>query len=254
MIESWAGFKRSGGVDGLIDLQDVDLEGVGIIRSRQAGMWWRRIGLLLAALFLLIGVACGSEPEEAAPLEESLGVTHPETAGFRVITRKELDPPTPATNFELVDQNGELFRLDDHKGKVVMIGFLYTNCPEACPLVAANFVQVRNQISSEPNADDLVQVLISTDPENDTQNRRKVYTRGIGGDWHFLGGEVDEVAEVWDAYDVFRDVQERNVEVVVYHSYLTYLLDREGRIRYEHVGVWYPNNYTPDVQLLLSEG
>jgi protein SCO1/2 len=210
--------------------------------------------LLLATLFLVIGVACSGEAEEVAPLEESIGVTHPETAGFRVVTREELDPPRLAADIELTDQHGELFKLDDQRGKVVMIGFLYTNCPEACPLVAANFVQVRNQISSDPNADDLVQVLISTDPENDTQDRRKVYTRGIGGDWYFLGGETDEVSQVWDAYNVFRDVQERNVEVVVYHSYLTYLLDREGRIRYEHVGVWYPNDYTPDVQYLLSEG
>ncbi len=212
----------------------------------------RRTYGLLSILLLLALVSC--RPEQNAAFEEqSPGVDHPDTAGFRVITREELDPPEPAFDFTLSDQSGESVSLSDYKGQIVLLGFLYTNCPEACPIVAANFVQIRRHVADEPNASDLVQFLVSTDPERDTQNRRNVYTRGIGGDWFFVSGELEEVAKVWDAYDIYREVQDRNLEVVVYHSYRTYLIDRDGQIRYEYVGVWHPDDIKPDVVALLAE-
>ncbi len=218
----------------------------------------RKIVLWLIAVvsLLILTVACRPSPPSATEIPEekqSPGVEHPETAGFRIIERHEKEPPVPATNFTLTDQTGEPVSLADFKGQVVMMSFLYTNCPEACPLVAANFVGVRRQLTENPKAENLIQILISTDPENDTTNRLKAYTRGIGGDWFFLNGEMEDVAEVWEAYNIFREVQERNREVVVYHSYRTYLIDQDGQIRFEHVGVWYPEDILPDVQLLLDE-
>jgi protein SCO1/2 len=212
---------------------------------------------LFVFVVLLVLSSCQlvrSEADPTAEVEKSPGVEHPETAGFRVITREQVDPPFPADDFTLTDQFGESINLSDFRGSIVMMTFLYTNCPEACPMVAANFVQVRRQVADTENAGDLVQILVTTDPENDTENRRKVYTQGIGGDWFFLGGELEDVASVWADYEIHREVQERNKEIVVYHSYRTYLIDREGRIRFEHVGVWYPVDYTPDVVTLLSEG
>jgi protein SCO1/2 len=140
------------------------------------------------------------------------------------------------------------------KGQVILLGFLYTNCPEACPIVAANFAQVRHKLGDAPNAGNLAQVLVSTDPENDDLRRRKVYTQGIGGDWFFVGGQLEDVAPVWDAYEIYREVVERNQEVVVYHSYRTYLIDQEGKIRYTFIGVWYPDDINPYILNILGEG
>jgi protein SCO1/2 len=208
------------------------------------------------AILLLLAVACRPSPSPVPEvLEENIspGVEHPETAGFRVVEREEKDPPVPASNFTLIDQTGEPVSLDDFKGQVVMMSFLYTNCPEACPLVAANFVNVQRQVSEGPKAENLIQILVSTDPENDTPNRLRAYTRGIGGQWFFLNGDLEDVAKVWEAYNIYREVQERNREIVVYHSYRTFLIDQDGQIRFEHVGVWFPDDILPDVQLLLDE-
>ncbi len=202
-------------------------------------------------LLVLVLAACAPTPGQ--PTLRSPGVEHPESAGFRVLERIEKDPLIPATDFTLIDQNQEEISLSDFRGKVVMMTFLYTNCPEACPLVAGNFVSVKKQITARTDADDLVQILISTDPENDTPRRLSVYTSSIGGDWHFLTGELEEVAHVWDAYNIFREVQDRNEAVVVYHDYRTYLIDPDGMLRYEHIGVWYPTDIVPDVETLLDE-
>ena len=202
-------------------------------------------------LLVLVLAACAPTPGQ--PTLRSPGVEHPESAGFRVLERIEKDPLIPATDFTLIDQNQEEISLSDFRGKVVMMTFLYTNCPEACPLVAGNFVSVKKQITARTDADDLVQILISTDPENDTPRRLSVYTSSIGGDWHFLTGELEEVAHVWDAYNIFREVQGRNEAVVVYHDYRTYLIDPDGMFRYEHIGVWYPKDIVPDVETLLDE-
>jgi protein SCO1/2 len=204
-----------------------------------------------AFLLVLVLAACARTP--APPLLRSPGVEHPESAGFRVLDRIEKDPRIPATDFTLIDQNEASISLSDLRGKVVMMTFLYTNCPEACPLVAGNFVNTKKQIAERPDADDLIQILVSTDPEHDTPDRLSVYTRGIGGDWHFLTGELEEVAQIWKAYNIYREVQDRNEAVVVYHDYRTYLIDPEGMIRYEHIGVWYPRDIVPDVEKLLDE-
>lgn len=212
--------------------------------------------LIITTVLLLLAVACRPSPSPVptgANEDISPGVKHPETAGFRVVEREEKDPPVPASNFTLIDQTGQTVSLDDFKGQVVMMSFLYTNCPEACPLVAANFVNVQRQLSEGPKAENLIQILISTDPENDTPARLRAYTRGIGGKWLFLNGDLEDVAEVWEAYNIYREVQERNREIVVYHSYRTFLIDQDGQIRFEHVGVWFPDDILPDVQLLLDE-
>jgi protein SCO1/2 len=186
-------------------------------------------------------------------LERSPGVDHPETAGFRVISREEIDPPIAAFEFSLTDQSGEIVNLVDLRGSVVMITFLYTHCPEACPLVAANFRNVQDQLSDAIDQKDLVQVLVTTDPERDTPERLLRYSQALGGRWYFLTGTFQEVQEVWDGYDIYREVRERTEEIVVFHSYKTYLIDRQGNINFEFVGVWYPDDILPDIANLLNQ-
>lgn len=210
---------------------------------------WMSICFAAAAVIL---AACNSdlfqEPNDISP-----GVEHPDTAGFRVVTRTELNPPIPAFNFHLVDQYNAPISLEDLRGQVVMVTFIYTHCPEACPLVAANFKTVQNEMIEYVDNGDLTQVLITTDPERDTPERLLKYTNALDAQWHFLTSDLETLQEVWDNYDVYWEIKERTKEVVVYHSYKTYLIDKQGRIRYEYVGVWFPDDIIPDIKRLLSE-
>jgi protein SCO1/2 len=196
---------------------------------------------------LLISACAPATQPEISP-----GVEYPEASGFRVISREEIDPPVPAFDFSLTDQTGETLTLKDLRGSVVMITFLYTHCPEACPLVAANFRNVQDQLSDVIDQKELVQVLVTTDPERDTPERLMRYSQALGGRWHFLTGTMQEVQEVWDGYDIYREVRERTEEIVVFHSYKTYLIDGEGNLKFEFVGVWYPDDILPDIEDLLN--
>lgn len=196
--------------------------------------------------------ACGPSSPDYTP-DISPGVEHPDTAGFRVVTRSQLDAPIPAFNFELVNQDNDIVRLEDFRGQVVMIAFIYTHCPEACPLVAANFRSVQNELIHAVDQGSLAQVLITTDPARDTPARLLRYTNAMYAHWDFLTGDLDVLKEVWDRYDVYWEIKERTQEVVVFHSYKTYLIDKQGRIRYEFVGVWFPDDIIPDIELLLAE-
>jgi protein SCO1/2 len=214
----------------------------------------QRISKLAISLLLLtfLAVGCASANSQSVELEQSPGVEHPESAGFRVISREEIDPPVPAYNFSLTDQSGEQISLADLDGSVVMITFLYTHCPEACPLVAANFRSVQDQMINSIDSKELVQVLVTTDPERDTPERLIRYSQALGGDWYFLTGTMQDVQEVWDGYDIYREVKERTEEIVVFHSYKTYLIDQNGNLKFEFVGVWYPEDIIPDIQNMLN--
>lgn len=202
----------------------------------------------------LILASCNFPNNSPSILDDvSPGVEHPDTAGFRVIERIEYEEPINAYNFDLIDQNNTRVTLEDLKGKVVMIGFIYTHCPEACPIVAVNFRNVQNELIDHIDNEELVLVLITTDPENDTPDRLLRYTKALNGNWYFLTGELEVLKEVWDGYDIYWEIKDRNKEVTVFHSYKTYLIDKEGQLRYEFIGVWFPNDIVPDLEYLISE-
>ena len=205
---------------------------------------------VLLLLSVLTGCRGGDNP---AVTDVSPGVEHPDTAGFRVIERVPYDPPEEAYPFDLIDQNGERLTLEDLRGSVLMVTFIYTHCPEACPLVAANFRNVQYELEEEVAGKDLVQVLITTDPDRDSPERLLRYTRALNADWYFLTEELDVLREVWDGFDVYWEIKDRSREVVVFHSYKTYLIDREGNMRYLFVGVWYPEDIIPDIKNLIEE-
>ncbi len=208
---------------------------------------------LLFFLCTILISACAQSSQAPKNIEQSPGIDHPETSGFRVVTREEIKPPIPAFNFSLVNQNGEILQLEDLSGSVVMISFLYTHCPEACPLVAANFKNVQGQLSEAVTDRELIQVLVTTDPERDTPDRLLRYTQALDGQWYFLTGTFEQVQEVWDAYDIYHEIRERTEEIVVFHSYKTYLIDHLGNLKFEFVGVWYPDDILPDIKSMLIQ-
>ena len=80
------------------------------------------------------------------------------------------------TDLEVVDQNGRRLRFytDVLKGRVVLINFVFTNCPDACPMITQKLVQVRNQLVDSVK-DDIWFVSISVDPERDTPASMKAF-------------------------------------------------------------------------------
>ena len=108
-----------------------------------------------------------------------------------------IEPPVQAIDFTLPDQNGKDFRLSDQKGKVVLLFFGYTNCPDECPVTLADFVKIKAKLGNK--ADQVKFVLVTTDPERDTAVRMQEYLANFDPAFVGLVGDSAGLETVWDA-------------------------------------------------------
>jgi protein SCO1/2 len=108
----------------------------------------------------------------------------------------------PAPGFSLTDQNGQAVSLADLRGKAVVLTFLYTSCPDVCPLTTVKFQRAIRQLG--PDAQRIAFVAVTVDPETDTPQRLQQYTRAMGmsGRLTFLTGSRAQLEPVWKAYYV----------------------------------------------------
>jgi protein SCO1/2 len=102
-----------------------------------------------------------------------------------------------APTYQLTNQDGQTVKSSDLLGQVQVVGFIWTNCPDICPLVTTEMKTLQVALQSKGLADKGVQlVTISVDPERDTPAVLKEYAQGYGADlahWQFLTGSLDEV-------------------------------------------------------------
>lgn len=176
-------------------------------------------------------------------------VAHPEVAGKRVTYREEVVPPKPAYNFNLTDQSGVWVSLDSLKGKVLVVSFIYTGCPDVCSIAASIYLDIQKELRDHVGKD-VVLVFITTDPARDTLEVMDAWTKGYGGKWLFLRGETAELEEVWRQYEIFV----KPSGIIVYHSYKAYIIDRNNMIRFKYVGLFNPADAAQDIRNLLREG
>jgi protein SCO1/2 len=96
--------------------------------------------------------------------------------------------------FSLVDQRGEPFDSKALSGRVWIANFIFTSCPDICPLLTDQLRGVREELTGKGAA--VHYVSFSVDPKNDTPEVLMAYSRGRGAshpDWHFLTGSLEDV-------------------------------------------------------------
>ena len=106
-----------------------------------------------------------------------------------------------AQDFTLTDQFGVLKSLQqDFAGKVVVLTFLYTECPDVCPIVANHLRDVVESL--EEDGPDTAIVIVSVDPEHDTVESAQTYSERwqMTDSWTYLVGDEATLKEVWKAY------------------------------------------------------
>jgi protein SCO1 len=108
----------------------------------------------------------------------------------------------PAPNFALADAHGDPVSLADLRGKAVALTFIYTSCPDLCPLTVAKLRQAYEQLG--PMTSKVAFVAITVDPETDTPPRMEQYTQEMqmSGKWEFLTGTRAELTPIWSEYAV----------------------------------------------------
>lgn len=105
----------------------------------------------------------------------------------------------PAPAFALTDQTGRPFSSEQLNGKVAVVGFIYTHCPDICPMLTAQMRQLQNLLAHAGLlGDKAVLVSITVDPERDTPEVLARYAEQFGADpaaWHFLTGDLTTVRQ-----------------------------------------------------------
>jgi protein SCO1/2 len=142
-----------------------------------------------------------------------------------------IDPPVQAKDFSLIDQNGGTFRLSDQQGKVLMIFFGYTNCPDECPATLAEFKGLISQLGDA--AQQVRFVFITVDPERDTQERLQEYLANFDPSIIGLTGNLTDLKKVWNDYGIYQEeiLSEDTSNYSVGHTNRIYAIDVHGNLR-----------------------
>ncbi len=157
-----------------------------------------------------------------------------------------------APDFTLTDgPTGEPVSLSALRGRVVVLTFLYTNCPDTCPLTAEKLREARASLGDA--AKDLSLVAVSVDSMRDTPATTRDFVRShrLDGALRFLIGDRASLARVWALYGVFQEPQQ---EPFVAHSDVIFLIDKQGRGRsLLHSDIEVPT-LAASLRTLLGEG
>jgi protein SCO1/2 len=163
-----------------------------------------------------------------------------------------LDPPRPAPEFTLRAADGE-FRLSGQRGRVVVMAFGYTFCPDVCPTTLAEFAQIKGRLGA---AEAQVRfVFITVDPERDSPERLRAYTAAFDRSFLGLTGTAGQLEAVRRAYGVTahkRVVAGTSAAYLVDHSAFIYVVDREGRLRLMFPFGTSVDDMTHDIRLLTG--
>lgn len=172
-------------------------------------------------------------------------------AGFRGTSYTEPYPVAP--EIELTRVDGSSFRLSEMRGKVVMLFFGYTSCPDVCPTTLAEFKQALEELGAKS---DQVQVLfVTVDPERDTPQRTQEYVDHFNPKFIGLSGSEAELAKVWNDYGVFRETVKGTSAAgyLVNHTARVTLVDQQGNLRVSFGFDTPVKDMVHDLNLLLSE-
>jgi protein SCO1 len=156
----------------------------------------------------------------------------------------------PAPDFRLTDQFGKQVSLSQFKGEPVVVTFMYTNCPDICPLIAEKLHTVMQGLGSD--AHKVAILAVSVDPKRDTHAAALTFSNAHGmiDYWHFLIGTQNQLSPVWTAYAI--DAQKISATTSTHTSAL-YVIDKEGRERVLLDQDFTSAQMTSDLKTLLQE-
>ena len=163
------------------------------------------------------------------------------------------DPALPAPDFELGNQNGEPFRLSDQQGKVVLLFFGYTTCPDVCPVTLTEFRQVKQALGEQ--AGKVRFVLVTVDPERDTPQKLGTYVEQFDPAFTGLTGSQEALQKVYQDYGVYVAKVDSHTSAgyLVDHTARVYAVDKQGNLRLTYPFGMDVAKMSEDVAHLLAE-
>jgi len=157
-----------------------------------------------------------------------------------------------AQDFSLTDHNGQRRSLSDFKGKVVVVFFGYTQCPDVCPTSMTELAEVKGMLGAD--ADKLQGVFVTVDPARDTAELLKAYMANFDPTFVAFVPTPDELVDVAKRFKIYYKKQEGKTPTsyTMDHSAGSYVYDTQGRVRlYSRYGSG-AKALAQDIQTLLA--
>jgi len=157
-------------------------------------------------------------------------------AAALILTRGASNPNVTTTGkaliggpFALVDQHGKKVTDRDFRGRYMLIFFGFTHCPDICPAELQVISASLDELG--PEAEEVVPIFVTLDPERDTPEVMADYVKNFGSRFVGLTGSPEEIAEAAKAYRVafskFQEDKTKN-DYSIDHSALAYLMGKDG--------------------------
>lgn len=169
-----------------------------------------------------------------------------------------------AIDFELKTLDNKTFKLSDHKGKVIAMTFVYSHCPDVCPVLANRFSTAAVTLM-EKNYDNFIMLLISVDFAGDTYESvmdflsKYVSKEAInkGKVIYLLGKDLESLNNIWKSYGVYVATSKETGNYTftpVAHSTVVHIIDKKFKWRVSFVGMlWDVTDLVHDMEILLKE-
>jgi protein SCO1 len=151
---------------------------------------------------------------------------------------------------ELTDHTGKPRKLEDFRGKAVVLFFGFTHCPDVCPTTLAEIAAALKTLG--PDAERVQLLMVSVDPERDTQEALAKYVTAF--DPRFLGlrGDLAATRKVAGEFKIYFEKRKSGESYTVDHSAQSYVIDPQGRlrllVRHDRIG----QDLAPDLRTLLE--
>jgi protein SCO1/2 len=201
------------------------------------------VGLVVLAGGTVLLIGGSSKPQLPGGVSSAHGTTF---EGSELSPIEAAPPLSTLRNYQ-----GQRVNLASYRGKAVFVTFLYTHCPDVCPLIAANLRTALAKLGARASHVQLIAV--SVDPRGDTPPAVAAFLKehGLTGRMQYLIGSAKELAPVWSAWHVgsSRDVGSPEL---VNHTALVYGVSASGKLTTIYSASFNPNEIVHDVSGLLA--
>ena len=170
------------------------------------------LGVALGLLVVFLWVGRGGQEEPSAPSEASYF----------------LPAPLPAPQFSLTTQDGATVSSQDFPGKILILFFGYTSCPDVCPMTLSKLSLAFREMGEK--GDRMQVLLVTVDPGRDTPERLKSFLSNFDSSFVGLTGTEEEIREVAAGFGAWFSDPGGEEDYVVDHTARTFVVDRFGRI------------------------
>lgn len=197
--------------------------------------------VLLAGGIALIAVGSSASPKQQAAARAA----NLDAAGL-------LSPVTAAPPLALRNYLGQPVNIDAYRGKAVLVTFIYSHCPDICPLITSNLRVAQNLLPAPARAHAQI-IAVSVDPKGDTPKAVADFLahHEMTGRMQYLVGSAGELARVWQAWGVGSERDATKPELVN-HSGLVYGVTGSGKRLSIYASNFQPAEIAHDVPLLAA--